>query len=202
MSPTDNRKLLDEVRDVMRLHHYSIHTERTYSDWIKKYVRFHGMSSRDDLKNGEKKIEAFLTHLAVNKSVAPATQNQALNVLVFLYKKVIRDQLDEEISAVRAQKKMHLPVVMSREETAKLIQMMGGTAQLAVKIMYGSGLRISEVIRLRVQDIDQRMKTITVRSGKGDKDRITTFPSSVVPFLGNHLAKVKLVHQNDLTQQK
>ena len=200
MPPTDNRKLLDEVRDVMRLHHYSIHTERTYSEWIKKFVRFHGMSSRDDLKNGEKKIETFLTHLAVDKNVAPATQNQAMNALVFLYKKVLGTQLDEEISAVRAKKKIRLPVVMSREETAKVIRMMEGTVQLAAKMMYGSGLRISEVIRLRVQDIDHKMKTITVRSGKGDKDRITTFPSSVIPFLQNHLGKVKLIHQNDLAQ--
>ncbi len=191
-------KLLDEVKDVMRLHHYSIHTERSYSEWIKKYVRFHGMNSRDDLKDGEKKIQAFLTHLAVDKNVAPATQNQAMNALVFLYKKVLKNNLDEEINAIRAQKITHLPLVMTREETAKVIRMIEGTIQLVVKLMYGSGLRISEVIRLRVQDIDYKMKTITVRSGKGDKDRITTFPSSIIPFLQNHLAKVKAIHDNDL----
>ena len=115
MPPTKRRNLLDEVRDVMRLHHYSIHTERTYSEWIKKYVHFHGMNSRDDLKNGEKKIEAFLTHLAVNKNVAPATQNQAMNALVFLYKKVLKNQLDEAINAVRSTKKVNVPVVMTRK---------------------------------------------------------------------------------------
>ena len=88
MPPKRKPKILDEVRDVMRLHHYSIHTERTYCEWIKKYVHFHGMNLRDDLKGGEKKIEAFLTHLAVNRNVAPATQNQAMNALVFLYKKL------------------------------------------------------------------------------------------------------------------
>ena len=198
MSPRKNRKILDEVRDVMRLHHYSIHTERTYCEWIKKYVQFHGMNSRDDLKNGEKKIEAFLTHLAVNKNVAPSTQNQATNALVFLYKKVMKNQLDEEINAVRANKKINIPVVMTREETAKVITVMNRTAQLAVKLMYGSGLRMSETIRLRVQDIDFKMKAVTVRSGKGAKDRITTFPSSTIPFLQNHLAKVKALHENDL----
>ena len=199
MSLTKSRKILDEVRDVMRRNHYSIHTERTYCDWIKKYIHFHGMNSRNDLKDGEKKIEAFLTHLAVNRNVAPSTQNQAKNALVFLYKKVLKNQLNEEINAVRANKKIHVPVVMTREETAKVISMTEGTPQLAVKLMYGSGLRISETIRLRVQDIDYKMKTITVRSGKGAKDRITTFPSSIIPFLQNHLAKVKAMHENDLS---
>lgn len=198
MPPTKGRKILDEVRDVMRLRHYSIHTERAYCDWIKKYVHFHGMNSRDDLKDGEKKIEAFLTHLAVNKNVAPSTQNQAMNALVFLYKKVLKNHLDEEINAVRANKKIHVPVVMTREETSKVIKMMGGTTQIAAKLMYGSGLRISETIRLRVQDIDYKMKTITVRSGKGAKDRVTTFPSSIIPFMQNHLAKVKAIHESDL----
>jgi integron integrase len=198
MTPTKNRKILDEVRDVMRLHHYSIHTERTYCEWIKKYVQFHGMNSRDDLKDGEKKIEAFLTHLAVNKNVAPSTQNQAMNALVFLYKKVLKNQFDEEINAVRANKKINIPVVMTREEIAKVISLMEGTTQLAAKLMYGSGLRISESIRLRVQDIDYKMKAITVRDGKGAKDRITTFPSSIIPFMQNHLAKVKALHENDL----
>lgn len=201
MPPTKSRTILDEVRDVMRLRHYSIHTERAYCDWIKKYVHFHGMNSRDDLKDGEKKIEAFLTHLAVNKNVAPSTQNQAMNALVFLYKKVLKNPLDEEINAVRSNKKIHVPVVMTREETSKVIRMMEGTTQIVAKLMYGSGLRISETIRLRVQDMDYKMKTITVRSGKGAKDRVTTFPSSIIPFLQNHLAKVKAIHESDLEKR-
>ena len=200
MSILKNRKLLDEVRDYMRLHHYSIHTERTYCDWIKKFVQFHDMKSRNDLSDGEKKIELFLTHLAVQRNVSPSTQNQAMNALVFLYKKVLNLPLNDEINAVRAYKKVNVPVVMSREETAKVIALTIGTPQLVVKIMYGSGLRISEAIRLRVQDIDQKMKTITVRSGKGNKDRVTTFPASVIPFLQNHLTKVKALHENDLSK--
>ena len=120
MSTQKAREILDEVRDVMRLHHYSIHTERTYSEWIKKYVHFHGMNSRDDLKDGEKKIEAFLTHFAVNKNVSPSTQNQAMNALVFLYKKVLKKQLDEEINAVRAAKKVNVPVVMTVKKPSRL----------------------------------------------------------------------------------
>jgi integron integrase len=156
------------------------------------------MNSRDDLKDGEKKIEAFLTHLAVNKNVAPSTQNQAMNALVFLYKKVLRNPLDEEINAVRAKKETHVPVVMTREETSKVIKMMEGTTQIAAKLMYGSGLRISEMIRLRVQYVDYAIKTIIVHSGKGARDRVTTFPSSIIPFLQNHLAKVKAIHESDL----
>ena len=124
MSMKKGKKLLDEVRDVMRLKHYSIHTERSYCDWIKRYVRFHGMSSRNDLKDGEKKVEEFLTHLAVDKDVSPSTQNQAMNALVFLYKKVIREPFYKEINSVRASKKINIPVVMAREETAKVISLM------------------------------------------------------------------------------
>jgi len=200
MSTQTNPKLLDEVRDYMRLHHYSIHSERTYCDWIKRYVHFHGMKSRDDLADGEKKIEAFLTHLAVRENVSPSTQNQAMNALVFLYKKVLKLPLDDEINAVRAHKKVNVPVVLSREETARVIGFTTGVPQLIVKLMYGSGLRISEAIRLRVQDIDNKLKTITVRSGKGAKDRITTFPSSITPFLQEHLSKVRHIHENDLAQ--
>jgi integrase len=167
MSTQKNRKILDEVRNVMRLYHYSIHTERTYCDWIKRYVLFHQMKSREDLPGGEQKIELFLTDLAVNKNVSKATQNQAMNALVFLYKKVLKTPLDKEINAIRAAKKKNIPVVMTREETAKVISLMSGAPQLAAKLMYGSGLRISETIRLRIQDIDCKMKTITVRSGKG-----------------------------------
>lgn len=200
MSTQNDRKLLDKVHDVMRLHHYSIHTERTYCDWIKRYVYFHRMKSHKDLENGEKKIESFLTYLAVKKNVAPSTQNQAMNALVFLYKKVLKQPLDDEINAVRAPKKMNVPVVMTREETAKVISIMKGTPQLIAKILYGSGLRISEAIRLRVQDIDYKLKTITVRSGKGNKDRITTFPSSITVFLENHLTRVKAIHEDDLAK--
>ncbi|MBW1777588.1 MAG: integron integrase [Deltaproteobacteria bacterium] len=200
MSTQKHPKLLDQVRTYMRLHHYSISTERTYCEWIKRYVRFHHMQTRHDLSSGEKKIESFLTHLAVDQRVSPTTQNQAMNALVFLYKKILKVPLEAKIRAVRSKTKRRIPVVMTREETAQVIAAMNNTAQLVVKLLYGSGLRISEAIRLRVQDIDLKYKTVTVRSGKGDKDRVTPFPASVAPFLLEHLARVKRIHQQDLSQ--
>jgi integron integrase len=200
MSSNKKKKLLDQVREIMRLHHYSIHTERTYVDWIKRYVQFHRMNSRKDLQNGEERIEQFLTHLAVECHVAPSTQNQAMNALVFLYKKVLKTPLGGEINAVRAKKKMNIPVVLTRDEVRQTIHLLQGPAQLIVKLLYGSGLRITEAVRLRVKDIDYQMKCITVRSGKGAKDRVTTFPGSIIPLLENHLAKVKILHEGDLAR--
>jgi len=158
------------------------------------------MTNRQDLIDGEAKIEAFLTHLAVDKTVSPSTQNQAMNALVFLYKQVLKKPLDGKINAVRARKKVNVPVVMTREEVASIIALMEGTPQLAVKLLYGSGLRILEALRLRAQDIDYEFKQITVRSGKGAKDRVTPLPSSVIPLLKNHLLRVKVIHEQDLNQ--
>jgi integron integrase len=193
-------KLLDQVRQVLRLHHYSIHTERSYVDWIVRFIRFHSMRSREALFPAEAKIESFLTDLAVHANVAPATQNQAMNALVFLYKRVLNHPLQDSINAVRADKKINVPVVMTREEVAAVISLMDGTAQVVAKLLYGSGLRIMEAIRLRVKDVDFQMKQLTVRSGKGDKDRFTTFPVTLTPLFQNHLAGVKTLHQQDLAQ--
>ena len=193
-------KLLEDVRTVLRLHHYSIHTERSYVEWIVRFIRFHGMRSRQDLFPAEPKIEAFLTDLAVHGDVAAATQNQAMNALVFLYKRVLRHALPGSINAVRAAKKINVPVVMTREEVAAVLSLMDGTAQVVAKLLYGSGLRIMEAVRLRVKDLDYPMKQLTVRAGKGDKDRFTTFPATLTPLLQNHLAGVKTLHQQDLAQ--
>lgn len=200
MSRPKEKRLLAEVRDVMRLKHYSIHTERSYSDWIKRFVQYHRMTGREDLEEGEKKIEQFLTHLAVDGQVAASTQNQAMNALVFLYKRVLKQPLDKEINAVRAAKKLHIPVVMTRDEVRRIIQLMEGTPQLIVKLLYGSGLRVIEAVRLRVKDVDYQMKQIVVRSGKGAKDRITTFSAKIISLLENHLKKVKIMHSQDLAQ--
>jgi len=191
-------KLLDEVRDVMRRRHYSIHTERLYCEWIRRYVKFHGMQSRADLAEGEPKIERFLTHLARDRDVASSTQNQAMNALVFLYKHVLKWPLDKSINAERATRKPRVPVVLTREETARLIPLVKGDHHLIVKLLYGSGLRLMEAVRLRVQDIDFEMSQLTVRSGKGDKDRFTTFPSTLSVSLKEHLNKVRVLHEQDL----
>src|SRR5450756_1844018 len=187
MSTENKGKLLDEVRRKMRLLHYSIHTERSYCDWIRWFVKFHRMKSRDDLAGGEAKIEAFLTHLAVDQSIAPSTQNQAMNALVFLYKQVLQQRLDEAINAIRATPRARLPVVMTREEVSRVLTLMSGTPQLITQLLYGSGVRIMEAVRLRVKDVDFELKEVLVRSGKGDKDRVTTFSVKLIPFFKQHL---------------
>ena len=123
-------RLLDQVRNVLRLHHYSIHTERSYLDWIKRYIHFHHMHSREDLADGERKIEAFLTDLAVRGKGAASTQNQAMNALVFLYRKVLAKPLDEAIDAARAERKVNVPVVLTREEVSRVISVIEGVPQL------------------------------------------------------------------------
>ena len=158
------------------------------------------MQSRDDLRHGEEKIEAFLTHLARDRQVAASTQNQAMNALVFLYKHVLRQPLSGEINADRARKQPRIPVVLTREETARVIALLSGVHQLIVKLLYGSGLRITECLRLRVQDVDLEMKALTVRNGKGDKDRITTFAEKIAQSLKEHLVRVKVVHGQDLAE--
>ena len=193
-------RLLDEMRDLTRRRHYSIHTERAYRDWVRRYVRFHDMRSRDDLRPGEEKIEAFLTYLARDRHVAASTQNQAMNALVFLYKHMLKQPLSGEINADHARKQPRIPVVLTREETARVIALMSGVHQLIAKLLYGSGLRITECIRLRIQDVDLEMKALTVRNGKGDKDRITTFPEKLVQPLTEHLVRVKVVHGQDLEE--
>ena len=147
-------KLLDEVCRTMRRRHYSIRTEKSYCSWVKRYVLFHKMRTRDDLGDGESKIEAFLSHLALDLHVAPSTQNQAMNALVFLYKHVLKQPLDKEINAERAPRRVNIPVVLTREETAQIISLMTGIHQLVVKLLYGSGLRIIECLHLRIQDVD------------------------------------------------
>jgi integron integrase len=158
------------------------------------------MRAREELLPAEPKIEAFLTDLAVHGNVAASTQNQAMNALVFLYKRALKHALPERINAVRASKKINVPVVMTREEVAAVLALMDGTPQLVAKLLYGSGLRIMEAVRLRVKDIDYQMKQLTVRSGKGDKDRFTTFPATLTPLLQNHLTRVQTLHQQDLAQ--
>ncbi len=171
-------KLLDDVRTVLRLHHSSIHTERSSVEWIVRFGRFHGMRSRADLFPAECKIASFLTDLAVHGHVAAATQHQAMPALVCLSKRVLHHALEDRIHAMRAAKKINVPAV---------ILLLDGTAPLIAKLLYGSGVRLMEAVRLRVKDIDVHMKPLTVRSGKGAEDRFTTFPATLTPLLQNHL---------------
>ncbi len=199
MSTTPPKQnLLQQTREILRRLHYSIHTERAYCDWITRYVRFHHAKSKETLLNNpEQKVEAFLTHLAVQGNVATSTQNQAFNALVFLYKQVLQKPL-EGVQATRSRKEKSIPVVLTREEVKEVLALLESAPELLVKLLYGCGLRISEAVRLRAQDIDFGFKQVTVRSGKGDKDRVTPLPEAVAVLLENHLQRVKTIHDKDL----
>ena len=175
--PDRPRKLLDQVRDAVRVKHYSIRTEQTYVAWTRRFVVYHNM--RHPLEMGESEVEAFLTHLAVDRHVSASTQNQAFNALLFLYRNVLGKQLGEEIDSVRATRPNRLPVVMTEEEVRRVISCMHGVPQIMAKLLYGGGLRAMEVLRLRVKDIAFEQNYLLVRDGKGAKDRTTTLAESL-----------------------
>lgn len=189
------KKLLDQVREAMRLKHYAYRTEETYVQWIRRYILFHDKRHPKDM--GRPEIEAFLTDLAVNQRVAASTQNQALNAVLFLYHKVLGIEI-AGINAVRASQPRNLPVVLTKAEALAIIQTIAGPHQLVAKLLYGSGLRLSEALRLRVKDLDFAQQQIIVRDGKGKKNRITMLPVSALTELHDHLVGVRRQHQQDL----
>jgi integron integrase len=190
-------KLLEQMRAVLRVQRYALRTERAYCDWVRRYVKFHGMKSREDLAGGTRKVEAFLTHLAVQGRVAASTQNQALNALLFLYEKVLEQPMDDRIDAVRSKRPARLPEVLTPEEARRVIALMSCPSQLVVKLLYGSGLRQMEALRLRIKDLDFQYLQVTVRDGKGGKDRVTPLADSLVPALREHLEKVRVIYEAD-----
>jgi len=192
----DNRKLLDRVRDAIRFKHYSLRTEKTYTDWIKRFILFH--NKRHPSGMAEAEVTEFLTHLARRENVAASTQNQALSALLFLYKEVLRQEIGWLDRVERAKKPIRLPVVLSREEVRRLLGQMSGTPRLMAALLYGSGLRLMECIRLRVKDVDFAYARITVRDAKGGKDRVTMLPVELVDPLQRQLARVKAQHEQDL----
>jgi integrase len=155
------------------------------------------MRAREDLSGGAPKIEMFLSDLAVNGHVAASTQNQAFNALLFLYREVLHQEL-ANIQALRADRPVRVPVVLTVEEVRRVILAMSGIPQIVVKLLYGSGLRLMEALRLRGKDLDFEMKQLTVRDGKGSKDRYTVLPEAVIPPLQEHLKMVRLMHEDDL----
>ncbi|MCP4543870.1 MAG: integron integrase [Chloroflexi bacterium] len=179
------KKLLDQVRDVIHLKHYAISTEKAYVNWIKRYILFH--DKRHPREMGVIEVEAFLTHLAVDQQVTASTQNQALNALLFLYREVLHEELVDPIAPRRAKRGNYLPTVLTREETLRVIAHLSGTHQLIVRILYGSGVRLMECLRLRVKDLDFFRYQIIVHDGKGMKDRVTMLPDGIVPLLEEHL---------------
>ncbi len=194
----DKPRLLDQVRDALRVRHYSLRTEASYLQWIKRFILFH--HKRHPLEMGEREITAFLTHLAVDKHVAPSTQNQALAAILFLYKEVLEQELGWMDDIVRAKRTARIPEVLSPEQVRRLLGQMEGTYQLIARLLYGTGMRLMEGIRLRVRDVDFHYRQITVRSGKGSKDRVTVLPDSLVIPLKEHLERVKDLHNRDLAE--
>lgn len=189
-------KLLDQVRNEIRLRHYSIRTEQTYVQWIVDFVRFHNL--RHPAEMGASEIKAYLTHLAVERNVAAKTQNQALCALVFLYTQVLRKDPGDFEGAVRAKLPERMPVVLSVAEVERILDSISGLHKLMVLLMYGTGMRIIEVIRLRIKDIDFDNQSIVVREGKGDKDRIVPLPANTVTALREQIAHVRVIHDRDL----
>jgi len=176
-------KLLDQVREVIRTKHYSIRTEETYVSWIKRFILFHEKRHPKDM--GPPEISAFLIHLAVVRKVAASTQNQAFNALLFLYRNALQMEFGEIKDVERAKKPQRLPVVFTKEEIKTIIDQLDGYKWIMVQIMYGSGLRVMECVRLRVKDIDFGYRQILVRNGKGQKDRVTMLPEIVGDMLWN-----------------
>src|SRR5213076_3157688 len=184
-----NPKLIEQVRNVMRFKHYSLRTERTYWDWIERFIRFHGM--RHPKEMGEAEVGAFLTHLARDGQVAASTQNQALSAILFLYQQVLKQEIGWLDNVERASRPARLPVVLTPDEVKRILNPLHGTARLMAELLYGSGLRLMECVRLRVKDVDFGYARITVRDGKGGKDRVTMLPVKLASALERHLAKVK-----------
>ena len=186
-------RLLDQVRAAIRTRHYSLRTEQAYCQWIKRYILFHG--KRHPLDMGAPEIEAFLSALATDRGVSASTQNQALAAILFIYRDVLDRDLPWLDGITRAKRSQHLPTVLTQHETAALLRHLpADTNGLIIRLLYGTGMRLLEGLRLRIKDVDLRALTITIRDGKGGKDRITMFPASLVPAIHEHLAARRRWH--------
>ena len=197
--PDSGLKLMDQVRQVMRYHHYAYRTEQTYCDWILRFIRFHG-SKRHPKDMGKSEVEGFLSHLASDGKVSASTQRQALNAIVFLYRDVLNRPIQGQIAPLRAKRHGRVPVVMTREEVRRVLREMQGTHLLMAKLLYGGGLRLMECVRLRVQDLDFERGLVYLRAAKGGKDRTTLFPKAIHGELKEHVEKVRTLHEQDLEE--
>jgi integron integrase len=191
-------RLLDRLREKIRLKHYSIRTEEAYADWVRRFVVFHGR--RHPAEMGAAEVEAFLTHLAVEGGVAASTQNQAKSALLFLYKEVLGVELPWLDGVASAKAPKRLPVVLTRDEVRAALDRTEGTPGLMLRLIYGTGVRVMECLRLRVKDVDFARREIVVREGKGFKDRVTMLPESLVAPLREHLVRVRALHERDLRE--
>ncbi len=189
-------RLLDQVRDKIRLKHYSLRTEQAYLDWIKRFILFHG--KRHPMALGAAEVEAFLTHLAAIRNVSSSTQNQAKSAVLFLYREVLDMELAWLEGVEQARTPRRLPVVLTREEVALLLDKLVGTNRLIGRLLYGTGMRIMEGVRLRVKDVEFSRRAILVRDGKGHKDRIAVLPDGVADALSAHIERVRELHKKDM----
>ena len=197
-SLTQSPRLLDQVRGKIRLKHYSIRTEQAYVDWIKRFVLH--FDKRHPSEMGAREVEAFLTHLAVQGRVAASTQNQAKSALLFLYREVLERDLPWLEDVERAKAPKRLPVVLTQDEAQTVLSRLKGTHWLVAGLLYGSGLRIMEALRLRVKDLEFTRGEILVREGKGFKDRVTMLPAMLIEPLKVHLKRVKVLHDQDVAE--
>lgn len=189
-------RLLDRVRAAIRVRHYSIRTEDAYVDWVRRYILFHGKRHPADM--GADEVAAFLSDLAVNRQVSASTQNQAKAALLFLYKQVLQQDLPWLSEVVAAKQSRRLPVVLTQREVRELLLYMDGTMWLAASLLYGTGMRLLECLRLRVKDVEFERREIIVREGKGNKDRVTVLPENLIEPLKAQIAKAQALHQKDL----
>ncbi|MDZ7754847.1 integron integrase [Rhodohalobacter sp.] len=191
-------KLLDRIKREVRRRNYSYSTEKSYCQWVVRYVRYHNLTHPRDL--GNRDIVRYLNYLANDCNLAASTQNQALSALIFLYEHVLQIPVGELKNLKRAKKPKRLPVVLSKEQALAVINELDGVNQMVLELIYGAGLRVSEALGLRIQDVDFDYRQITVWNGKGRKDRITMLPDRVIPKLENHIEKVRLLHRTDLNK--
>ena len=189
-------KLLDQVREVLRTKHYSYRTEQTYIEWIRRFILFHQKRHPKDM--GADEVQTYITYLANERNIAASTQNQALSAIVFLYKYVLQKEMIFPSDIIRPGRPERLPTVLSHAEAMSVIGHLSGVPQLIAKLLYGSGLRIMECMRLRVKDLDFENHQLIVRAGKGENDRATILPDSLIPTLKAHLETVRTIHQMDL----
>lgn len=194
--PSFGSPLLGRIQKAIRARYYSPRTEKAYLGWIKRFILFH--NKRHPAQMGAPEVNQFLSHLAIRGRVSASTQNQALSALLFLYRGVLKRDLDWLDGVVRAKKPLHLPLVLTKDEVSTILNQMRGVTWLMASLLYGAGLRVMECARLRVKDIDFDRREITVRDGKGRKDRVTMLPARITGALAEHLERVRRQHQKDL----
>lgn len=191
-------KLLDGMRALLRTRHYSIRTEDAYVQWARRFILYQG--KRHPSMMGAPEINEFLSHLAVDRNVSASTQNQALSAILFLYREVLGEEVPWMGNLVRARRTERLPVVLTRDEVRCLLGRMSGTPQLVARLLYGTGLRLLEGLRLRVKDLDFESGEVMVRTGKGNKDRTTMLPRVLAAALRGHLERVRALHDRDVAE--